>query len=76
MNNAVFWNVTSCGPCKDRRFGGMYRLRNLDDKNQQASNSVGGRSVGIVRSRTKGHGPIALAITAMSRTLRASAASY
>jgi hypothetical protein len=21
MNNAVFWNVTSCCPCKNRRFG-------------------------------------------------------
>jgi hypothetical protein len=24
MKNAVFWDVTSCGSCKDRRFGGMY----------------------------------------------------
>jgi hypothetical protein len=22
FNNAVFWEVTPCGPCKNRRFGG------------------------------------------------------
>jgi hypothetical protein len=22
MKNAVFWDVTPCGPCKNRRFGG------------------------------------------------------
>jgi hypothetical protein len=26
MKNAVFWDVTSCGFCKNRRFGGAYRL--------------------------------------------------
>jgi hypothetical protein len=26
MKNAVFWNGTSCGSCKNRRFGGTYRL--------------------------------------------------
>jgi hypothetical protein len=26
MKNAVFWDVTSCGSCKNRRFGGTYRL--------------------------------------------------
>jgi hypothetical protein len=25
MKNAVFWNVTPYGSCKNRRFGGMYR---------------------------------------------------
>jgi hypothetical protein len=25
MNNAVFWDVTPCCSCKNRRFGGMYR---------------------------------------------------
>jgi hypothetical protein len=24
--NAVFWDVTSCGSCKNQRFGGMHRL--------------------------------------------------
>jgi hypothetical protein len=24
--NGVFWDVTPCGSCKNRRFGGTYRL--------------------------------------------------
>jgi hypothetical protein len=26
MKNAVFWDVTPCGSCKNRRLGGTYRL--------------------------------------------------
>jgi hypothetical protein len=26
MKNVIFWDVTTCGPCKDRRFGGTCRL--------------------------------------------------
>jgi hypothetical protein len=26
MKNAVFWDVTPCDSCKNRRFGGTYRL--------------------------------------------------
>jgi hypothetical protein len=26
MNNGVFWDVTLCGSCKNRGFGGTYRL--------------------------------------------------
>jgi hypothetical protein len=26
MNNDVFWDVTPCGSCKNRRFGGTYHL--------------------------------------------------
>jgi hypothetical protein len=26
IKNAVFWDVTLCGSCKNRRFGGTYRL--------------------------------------------------
>jgi positive regulator of sigma E activity len=29
MNNGVFWDVTSCGSCKNRRFGGARVLRNV-----------------------------------------------
>jgi hypothetical protein len=25
MDDAVFWDVTPCGSCKNRRFGGTYR---------------------------------------------------
>jgi hypothetical protein len=26
MKNGVFWDVTPCGSCKNRRFGGTQRL--------------------------------------------------
>jgi hypothetical protein len=32
IKNAIFWNVTSCGSCKNQHFGGMYRLHHLGDK--------------------------------------------
>jgi hypothetical protein len=28
MKNGVFWEVTPCGSCKNRRLGGNYRHRN------------------------------------------------
>jgi hypothetical protein len=34
MKNAVFWDATPCGSCKNRRFAGMYRL------NHQSKNAV------------------------------------
>jgi hypothetical protein len=33
MKNGVFWDVTPCGSCKSRRFGGTLRLLHQDDKN-------------------------------------------
>jgi hypothetical protein len=30
--NFVFWDVTPCGSCKNRRFGGTYRLHHQGDK--------------------------------------------
>jgi hypothetical protein len=33
--NAVFWDVTPCGSCKNRRFGGTYRLHHRGGKNQR-----------------------------------------
>jgi hypothetical protein len=30
--NAVFWNVMPCGSCKNRRFGGMYRLHHQGEE--------------------------------------------
>jgi hypothetical protein len=38
--NAVFWDVTPCGSCKERRFGGTYRLHHQGDMNQRARNNV------------------------------------
>jgi hypothetical protein len=30
MQNGVFWDVTPCGSCKNRRFGGTKRLLHQD----------------------------------------------
>jgi hypothetical protein len=38
--NAVFWDVTPCGSCKNRSFGGIYRLRYQGEKNTQAKSNV------------------------------------
>jgi hypothetical protein len=40
VKNAVFWDVVSCGSCKNRRFGGTYRLHHQGEKDQQARNNV------------------------------------
>jgi hypothetical protein len=32
VKNAVFWDVTTCGSCKNRRFGGTYRVRHHSDR--------------------------------------------
>jgi hypothetical protein len=32
MKNGVFWAVTPCGSCKNRRFGGTWRLLHQGDK--------------------------------------------
>jgi hypothetical protein len=32
MKNGVFWDVTQCGSCKNRRFGGTWRLLHQGDK--------------------------------------------
>jgi hypothetical protein len=38
MKNAVFWDVTPCGCCKYRSFGGVIFLRNVDSyKSRTAS---------------------------------------
>jgi hypothetical protein len=34
-SNFVFWDVTSYESCKNRRFGGTYRLHHQGDKNQR-----------------------------------------
>jgi hypothetical protein len=34
LKNGVFWDVTPCGSCKNRRFGGTWRLLHQDDKNR------------------------------------------
>jgi hypothetical protein len=34
MKNGIFWDVTLCASCKDRRFGGIYRLKHQGDKSR------------------------------------------
>jgi hypothetical protein len=34
IKNDVFWDVTACGSCKNRRFGGTWRLLHQGDKNR------------------------------------------
>jgi hypothetical protein len=34
VNNALFSGITPCGSCKNRRFGGTYRLQQQGNKNQ------------------------------------------
>jgi hypothetical protein len=34
LKNCVFWVVTPCGSCKNRRFGGTWRLLHQGDKNR------------------------------------------
>jgi hypothetical protein len=35
MKNVVFWDVTPCGCCMNRRFGGTYRFHHQGDKNRR-----------------------------------------
>jgi hypothetical protein len=39
MKTAVFWDITSCGSCKNPRFGGTYLLHDQGD-NRRARNKV------------------------------------
>jgi hypothetical protein len=41
MKNGVFWVVTQCGSCKNRRFGGTWRLLQQGDKNRCTRNNTG-----------------------------------
>jgi hypothetical protein len=34
IKNASFWDVTPCGSCRNRIFGGTYRLHHQGDKNR------------------------------------------
>jgi hypothetical protein len=40
MKNTVFWDVTTRGSCKNRSFGGTYRLHHDGDKNRRARKNV------------------------------------
>jgi hypothetical protein len=36
LKNAVFWDVTPCGSCKNPRFGGTHRFHHHGEKNQHS----------------------------------------
>jgi hypothetical protein len=38
--NAVFWDMTPCGSCKNRRSGGTYRLHHQGEKTQLTGKKV------------------------------------
>jgi hypothetical protein len=40
MKNGVFWDVTPYGSCKNRRFGGTWRLLHQGDKNRRTRNDA------------------------------------
>jgi hypothetical protein len=40
MKNAVFLDVTPCGSCKNRRFGGTYGLHHQRETNRRSPNNV------------------------------------
>jgi hypothetical protein len=40
LKNAVFGDIMPCGSCKNRCFGGTYRLHHHGDMNRRARNNV------------------------------------
>jgi hypothetical protein len=40
MKNGVFWDVTPRASCKNRRFGGTWRLHHQGDKNRRSRKNV------------------------------------
>jgi hypothetical protein len=40
LKNAVFWDVTQCGSCKNRRLGRTYSLYLQDQKKKRTGNNV------------------------------------
>jgi hypothetical protein len=40
VKNAVFWDVTPCGSCKNLRFRGTYRLHHQSERNQRVRRYV------------------------------------
>jgi hypothetical protein len=40
MKNVGFWDVTPCGCCKNRRFGGTYRHHHEGDNNRLTRNNA------------------------------------
>jgi hypothetical protein len=50
MKNAVLWDVTLCGLCRNRRFGGTERLHHNANKNRWTRNNVRNTVIVFLRS--------------------------
>jgi hypothetical protein len=50
MTNALFWDVTPCGSCKNRRFGGTYSLHYQGDKSRRPRKILVTLMIGAIRS--------------------------
>jgi hypothetical protein len=73
MKNAVFWDVTPCGFCKNRQFGGTYCLHHLRVTNRQARNNVSSVLRLLVTANDVPSSPIL--ITLMMEVIRCSETS-
>jgi hypothetical protein len=40
LKTGVFWDVTPCGSCKNRRFGQIYRIHHHGDNNRRNGNNA------------------------------------
>jgi hypothetical protein len=50
VKNGVFWDVTPCGSCKNRRFAGTWRLLHQGDPDEGGARFL--RNVGSYKSHT------------------------
>jgi hypothetical protein len=40
LKTTIFWDMTLCGSCENRRFGGRCRLHHQGERNQLAKNNI------------------------------------
>jgi hypothetical protein len=70
MKNAVFWDVSTCGFYRGRRFGGKHRLHIQDESKQQTESRRMVSSVMLRRVAQILHTRSTLAIATDCNTLR------
>jgi hypothetical protein len=74
IKNGVFWDVTPHGSCKNRRFGGTYRVLHQGDKNRWTrNNSIPKQRASVVRASVILSSPIL--VTLMKEALSSSETS-
>jgi hypothetical protein len=44
MKNVVLWDVSLCGSCRNRRFGGTYHFHFQGENNQRTKSTLAGAS--------------------------------